>query len=398
MRKILVYSQPKLHFLIRRLVALLLLLLFIGGFLLRAKYHNEFVAGQQYHQLLIVYGLAFIGIVSYLGFSYHHLAQDKFQVARINDQKTGLWLNLHGFRTRRIYVAFEWLTVQNNRTGIQLNYRRALALTRRDKMMLVGRGSITLDTRVFDKKVLVSFAHQLEATNQEEVAAGFSEIIERDIKTTKMPKMTLWKWFSVGATILFLGFIIWMGNAPTIKPSKEVRAKTELAKNGYHQLLDYQKPGQVVKARSLQLVINHLYHAISTDEKDLVIMNVTASNQGTNNELSLSGSNFNMYDDWSLRNEKEGETFDIGGRLNDNQVIIDGKEQPIINILQEGYEVTKNTAPRTFNIVLYKPNDPAFDIVYQGFYYDINSKPERGEDTSFVLHVKDSQLEELTNG
>lgn len=398
MRKILVYSQPKLHFLIRRLVALLLLLLFIGGFLLRAKYHNEFVAGQQYHQLLIVYGLAFIGILSYLGFSYHHLAQDKFQVARINDQKTGLWLNLHGFRTRRIYVAFEWLTVQNNRTGIQLNYRRALALTRRDKLMLVGRGSVTLDSRVFDKKVLVSFARQLEAVNQEEVAAGFSEIIDRDIKPTKLPKISLWKWLCVGITLFFLGATIWDTNSATTKPTKEVRAKTEFARNGYHKAQTYQKPGQVVKTRKLKLVVNHIYRATSTDEKPLVILNVTASGHKVDDGLSVAGGDFYLYRKWSLKDEKDDEYFDMAGHKNLNYLLLDGKEQPIINILKEGYEVSGDTPPRTFNIVMNKPNQAAFDIVYQGFYYDLNKKPSSSDDTSFVLHVKEKQLEELTNG
>jgi len=397
----LVYNPKRIHAIFRQLTWVLVLAFAVVSVALSVHYESRMEV-RFFHGLLLSYWLLLGLLGGYLWRSYRQLAQNEFEVLQLNQEGTGIWLTFYGLKVRRYYIALDWLTLVPSRNGVELRYQHALQFNRHQQALVTAHGELMLSHRYFDKKQLNQFIKTLKMSNQQ-------AILEHIARVKKQPVHRVQRHL-VGNIITGVVIVAGMAIAwqPKTIPDSSVTPKTTTKKShqaageggDYHQKLNYQKD-QMIETRQMKLTIHHLYQATTTEDEAVVIMNATAQPRTNQTNFMIAGHYFKLYEKWTLKAEADSRDFgDLSYKQNNLQIQDGTESRAVINVLTEGFSSSRyqSHGPETFNYIFKKPATDAFDITYQGFYYNLGQQPDEDEDTSAVIHVQSEQLEELTNG
>lgn len=401
MNKPLVYNPKRIHAIFRQLTWVLVLAFAVVSVVLRVHYASR-MEDRFFHGLLLSYWLLLGLLGGYLWHSYRQLAQNEFEVLQLNQEEIGIWLTHYGLKIRRYYIALDWLTLVPSRNGVELRYQHALQFNRHQQALVTAHGELMLSHRYFDKKQLNQFIKTLKMSNQQAILEHIARVQKRPVHRVQR--------HLVGNIITGVVIVLGMALAwqPVSIPASSNTPKTTTKKRhqaageggDYHQQVNYQKE-QTIETRQMKLTIHHLYQATTTEDEAVVIMNATAQPRANKTNFGIAGSDFKLYKKWTLQAEADNRDFGELAYKQNNVQIQDGMtSHVVINVLTEGFSSSRYQphAPETFNYVFKRPATGAFDITYQGFYYNLDKQPDDYDDTSAVIHVQAKQLEELTNG
>lgn len=337
-------------------------------------------------QTLTVLGVFWLAMLISLmasGWRQHLMQQNAYQLLQFNQNLTGVWLQDYGWHVRQQYVAFEWLQVTETSRTVVLRYQHALRFKNHKHVQVQAGHTLTLRRDWFDAAEWQNFMTTLTFLQ----AGGTGQ----PPKLQPVPAATpVKRRFGVKAQLMTLlsgTLVIILGTIGLMK----INYQHLNTSNAYHQRVDYQK-GKQIHTRQLIFQMNHAYHTTSSDGTPLVILNITTT--PLSDEASIGNYDFNLYRKWTaldeMSNNTSGEPFNPGV-----QVRLKHQVKPVINQLDNGYYTDENQLEATtFNLVFKRPRQQTFDLVYAGFDY-LKQKPSAHENTSFVLHFNNAELEAL---
>lgn len=313
------------------------------------------------------------------------MCQSNFKLLELNQNGAGIWITQYQIRKKQLYIPFEWLTIDQSNSGINLSWTHAIIFNRKKRPRLQARDTLFIRKGWVTANSAANFFNTV--TYFQNGATGPVPVM-KPVKSAKRPKArrkTNQQFLLILATALICNAgisLIATKQSPLI-----------VSGNDFHKKANF-KQGLVVKSRDIQFKINKAYAATSSNGHPLLILNMNA--KPLKDSASLDASNFTLYKHWTAVEENNQANYSDAEHHIGESIQINGKVKPVVNVLgNDGWGSGSNEVPtNSFNVILKRPNQAKFDLVYEGFYYQFN-KPDKYEDTSIVLHVKTKSLEVL---
>lgn len=406
MNKQLAYNSKRIQYFFSRVIWLLVFVLVFFGSLGLALKYTDHKYSAYVHSLLISYWLLLALVGGYFWYSYRQSANHKFEIVRFNEDGTGLWLTIYGFKIRQCYIDLDWITVVPVAKGIKLRYAHALAFNQKGRPTVLNGDSLSLTTSFFDKGQLIQFVKNLNPDNQTAILKHFDSVPGQPVRAAKYP---------VGRIALF-GAVCLIGlvGAWQFKPNliqaepksttahKQASIETP-ADDSYFQKVNY-RAGQTIETKLMSLTVNRIYQATSSDNEPLVIANVSVSTDSKPEALiSIEGQSFRIFKKWSKKAESKRDDHSLTNMEELPKGIavqVGGVNQPIMDVMDEGFAIfEEESLNQPFNLVFKRPKTKTMDLVYEGFRYrEKEDEPGELDDTSVIIHINTQDLEVLTNG
>lgn len=325
-----------------------------------------------------------LALCVYVLVNYLQMQRNDFKLIRVNDQHTGFWLTSYGFSTDEVFISFDWLTINVQSNGfVQLIYSHAFKFKKNGSARLLPGKAVAIRQRWFDEMELRNFLATFTYLNDGERGEQPKMAPLKDSEATT--GLSLQKTISLTVSIFVAVMLVAMFPVT-------YQTLTGTAHN-YHRSYDL-KVNKTYHSRFLDFKINHVYGAKSTDNKPLMIVNMTVNGDGDDDNYSSLGlTDFDVYRHWTPALEAQDKSYD--SHMSDGFTIkTKSGAKKVINSLDDGFSLSDTSASQTFNVVVKRPKNGSFDLVYAGFNFDYKN-PSKDDDTSIVWHVKKSQLEEL---
>ncbi|MFD1319284.1 hypothetical protein [Loigolactobacillus zhaoyuanensis] len=340
----------------------------IGGtWLIYFGLKNTYTFQQLILLTLFVWVLALINLTQVL-WSQYNLAQADYQVASINQQQTGIWVQSNA---RKIFIAATWLTINENDKKVTLQFSHALRFDSHGQPHLLAGGQITWSRRFFTSTQLAEFVAAIRT-----IQAGHPVAVSKQSRLQPLPPIKPIKkriWFvTIGALLGSLLFIM--------PQTSHTSQKKVAQQNARYTKVDYQ-PGQTTRTDSMKFKINHAYRAKNDAGQALLILNrqVTPIKSSADDATDIMESGFEVYKKWSLSAKNNDDYFDSGAQSYPT-ILINNQSKPVLNTLASNIYLNEiPTESITLNVVLNLPTQKQFD-----FFFD---------EADLVVHFKQTDLE-----
>lgn len=342
--------------------------------------------------LFFWFGMMIIGCLKALQVKL--VVDAEYKAVEVVETRRGVNLYLRNY-LKPIYVPIQWLEITQSaeKNEFILNYDKAIQFKYGRSLLLKG-GQITLTEKYFSFQDMSNLDRIIDLLkknpnadiNAEDIAPSVEEVIPDKWRTAKV-----FPWIALGVSLpTIIGTAIFSDDVLSPSPYT-LQMNASLHTPDYHKIYNYSK-NMTISTKYFKFKILNAYKVKKYGSpEDYIILHIRT--KAAADYQDLEASNFMSFENWTMKAEKDGQQFD---EAQDNQsfaIKSHGKEKAIINVLREGQTEGGIGNSQTFNVILAK-TDGITDVVYAGF--DASLGRTKGQDTSFVLKIRPSDLEKIS--